>query len=234
MTRLFATTRWDIQLQLRNGFYYVTAFIVVVWAILFLQVSLIGLGWLLPVLILGNLIINTFYFVGGLVLLEKGEGTLSAQIVTPLRTEEYLSAKIISLTLLAAIENIIIASLFYGLTYQFLPLALGIILASIIYILAGFIIVVRYDAINEYLLPSVLYTSILTAPLLTYIIQWEHWLIYLHPLQGPLVLIQTAIQPIMFWQWLYGISYSVCWIILLYYLSQRAFRHFVITAEGAN
>ncbi|MEM8532845.1 MAG: ABC transporter permease [Chloroflexota bacterium] len=234
MTRLFATTRWDMQLQLRNGFYYVTAFIVVVWAILFLQVSLVDLGWLLPALILGNLIINTFYFVGGLVLLEKGEGTLSAQIVTPLRTEEYLSAKIISLTLLAVIENIIIASLFYGLTYQFLTLALGILLASIIYILAGFIIVVRYDAINEYLLPSVLYTSILAAPLLAYIMQWEHWLMYLHPLQGSLVLMQAAIQPITLWQWLYGIGYSVCSIGLLYYFSQKAFRRFVIAAEGTN
>ncbi|NOK62841.1 MAG: hypothetical protein GFH23_1086674n88 [Chloroflexi bacterium AL-N1] len=234
MTRLFATTRCDMQLQLRNGFYYATTFIVIVWAMLFMQVSLSNLGWLLPVLILGNLLINTFYFIGGLVLLEKGEGTLSAQIVTPLRTEEYLSAKIISLTFLALLENVIIASLFYGLAYQFLPLILGIILASIIYILAGFIIVVGYNAINEYLLPSVLYTSILAAPLLTYIVQWEHWLMYLHPLQGPLVLMQAAIQPIILWQWLYGISYSVCWIILLYSLSQHAFRRFVIMAEGAN
>jgi hypothetical protein len=42
------------------------------------------------------------------ILLEKGEGTLEAQVFTLLRTWEYLASKISTLTLLALVENIVI------------------------------------------------------------------------------------------------------------------------------
>lgn len=47
---------------------------------------------------LGNLPLATFFFIAGLVLLEKGEGTLEAQIVTPLTAGGYLASKILTLT----------------------------------------------------------------------------------------------------------------------------------------
>jgi fluoroquinolone transport system permease protein len=86
MKRLLATVRCDAQLQLRNGFYYATAFVVLIWSLVLLRLPDLDFGWLLPALVAGNLLLNTFYFVGGLVLLEKDEGTLEARTVTPLRT----------------------------------------------------------------------------------------------------------------------------------------------------
>ena len=49
-------------------------------------------------MIMGNLVIGTFYFMGGLVLLEKDEGSLEARVTTPLKPTEYLSAKVLTLT----------------------------------------------------------------------------------------------------------------------------------------
>ena len=236
MKRLLTTVHQDVQLQFRNGFYYATAFIVAIWVILFSQLlperSRHNLQWLLPAIILDSLLINTFYFVSGLVLLEKGEGTLHAQVVTPLRTWEYLSAKVITLTLLALIQNLIIVGLFYDLGLNILPLAVGIVLASAIYVLAGFVAVARYDSINEYLLPSGLYAAMLLLPLLPYVSQWDNWLIYLHPLQGALVVMQAAFQPVKIWQVIYGVLYSGLWIGLVYLGSRRAFLRFVIARSG--
>ncbi len=108
MTRLLVTAAWDARLQLRNGFYYATGIMVLFWIVLLRLLPEHVLRPLMPPLVLGNLIINTYYFVGGLVLLEKREGTLEAQVVTPLRTWEYLAAKVATLALLSLAENLLI------------------------------------------------------------------------------------------------------------------------------
>ncbi|MAG35252.1 MAG: ABC transporter [Dehalococcoidia bacterium] len=234
MNRLLATMWWDIQLQFRNGFYYATAFIVVVWIVIRSQLPALDLGWLLPALVSGNLIINTFYFVGGLMLLEKGEGTLEALVVTPLRIGEYLASKVLTLTLLALVENIILVALLYGLGFSVLPLVVGLTLASALYVLAGFLVVARYDSINEYLLPSILYTSVLSVPLLVYLGMWTSWAIYLHPLHAPLLVMEAAFGPVDTARLLYGVLYSALWIVLVAAWSQRVFRRFIVAREGVR
>ncbi|MBA2572144.1 MAG: ABC transporter permease [Gemmatimonadetes bacterium] len=234
MKRLLATVRCDAQLQLRNGFYYATAFVVLIWSLVLLRLPDLDFGWLLPALLAGNLLLNTFYFMGGLVLLEKDEGTLEARTVTPLRTGEYLAAKAITLTLLALVENVIIVALFRGLRFELLPLVAGIVLASGIYVLTGFVAVVRYGSINEFLMPSVVYTSLLTLPLLTYLGQWEHWLLYLHPLQAPLLLLRAAFVPVEGWQVVYSVTYGGACVALAYLWSRQAFAHFVVAGGSSS
>ncbi len=119
-------------------------------------------------LVMGNLVMATFYFVGGLVLLEKDEGTLQAQVVTPLRASEYLAAKLTALTLLSLAENLMIVTLVMGFHYRLLPLFVGIAAAAVIYVLTGFVAVARYDSVNEYLMPSMFFVLGLCLPYLDY------------------------------------------------------------------
>ena len=116
--------------------------------------------------VLNSLVINSFFFVGALVLLEKGEGTLEAQGVTPLCTSEYLASEVITLTLLALLQNVIVVGLVAHVTSGMLQLIAGTALASTFYVLLGFVAVTRYNSINEYLLPSFLYVAVLLLPLL--------------------------------------------------------------------
>ena len=231
MKRLLATLRTDVRLQFRNGFYHATAFVVALWALLFSQLRVgpggLDLGWLLPVFVLDTMVINSFFFIGGLVLLEKDEGTLQAQVVTPLRAWEYLASKVITLTALALAQYLFIAVLFYGVGFGVLLLVAGVALASTIYVLVGFVSVVRYSSINEYLLPSALYVGVLLLPLGPYVTRWDAWPVYLHPLQAPLVLMQAAFQPVDAWKLAYGVLYSALWIVLAYRFSLRSFRRFV-------
>jgi fluoroquinolone transport system permease protein len=223
MTRLLSTIRWDIQLQFRNGFYYATAFVLAIWAALALQIRALDLdlSWLLPVLVLNELVIVTFYFMSGLVLLEKGEGTLEAQVVTPLRTGEYLAAKVITLTLLALVPSVVVVTLLAGIA-----------LASALLVLAGFLAVARYHAINEFLLPSIPYVAALLVPLVPYVSGWESWINYLHPIYAALLLMRAAFAPIAPWQTIYSALYLGLWIALAYVASQRAFDRFVVGRGG--
>ena len=228
MKRLLATVRCDVTLQLRHGFYYATAFVLICCVVLVSRIPSVDLSWLLPALLFGNLLLNTFYFIGGLILLEKSEGTLEAQVITPLRTWEYLVSKVGTLTLLGLVENTVIVMLLVGLGFNLLPLA------AALYCLAGVIAVVRYHSINEYLMPSVLYTSLLLTPLLPYLAQWDTWLIYLHPLQATLLLAQSAFHPAPRWQAIYGVLYSTLWIGLLAHFSRRAFVRFIVAGAGGS
>ncbi|MEJ2133289.1 MAG: ABC transporter permease, partial [Gammaproteobacteria bacterium] len=84
MTRLLSRMVWDARLQARNGFYYAAAFVVGLLVIMLSWLPEQIMAWVLPLVLFGNLVTNGFYFVGGLVLLEKAEGSLEAQSVTPL------------------------------------------------------------------------------------------------------------------------------------------------------
>jgi fluoroquinolone transport system permease protein len=227
----------DIRVQFRNGFYYAVLFVVSLWVILFWRLPGLDLGEIWPVLLFTNLVITTFYFMGGLLLLEKGEGTLAAQVVTPLRSWEYLVSKMLTLGLLAVLENLLLTVFIFGTGFKALPLFLGLALAGVMYTLLGFLVVARYDSINEYLLPSMLYIMLLSLPVAPFFglkLPWLGWLLYLHPLQAPLVLIQAAFQPVQIWQILYAFSYSALMLTLIYSLALKAFRRFVILGEGVR
>ena len=228
MNRLLATIQADMRLQFRNGFYYATAFVLIFWIVVIAKLPPLNLYWLLPVFVLDNLVISTFLFTGGLVLLEKGEGTLSAQVVTPLRFWEYLASKVLTLTLLALVQNLAIAGMIAGFDTRLLPLGIGITCASAIYILVGFFAIARYASINEYLMPATLYAAALLVPLLPYINQWDTWLIYLHPLEAPLMLMRAAYLPVAPWQIAYGLLYSLFWIGIVYLLCRHTFRHYIL------
>ncbi|HEX5692580.1 MAG TPA: ABC transporter permease [Roseiflexaceae bacterium] len=231
MKRLLATLRCDVRLQFRNGFYYATGFVLLVWAVVIRQLAASGvsldLAFLLPAMLLNNMLIGSFFFLGGLVLLERGEGTLEAQVVTPLRVGEYLLSKVISLGGLALTQHVALVLLIAGPRIAVLPLLAGLASAATLYILTGFAVVVRYRSINDYLLPSIPYAAVLMLPVL-YAAGWDHWLLYLHPMQPAVVLMRAAFAPVALWQLVYGVFGSALWIALGYLLARRSYDRFVV------
>jgi fluoroquinolone transport system permease protein len=223
MTRFAATFRTDVRVQLRNGFYYAAAFVVVCSMAILRQLPADVAALLLPVVLLENIVVNTFYFVSGLLLLERGEGTLAAQSVTPLRTDEYLASKLLTLTALSLAENLLIATVVAGLDGRLVVIALGIALAAVLLCLAGVALIVHYDSINEFIMPSVLYTATLSLPVLGYFgLGAREWYL-LHPIQGPLELMQMQTRPTP-GGLAYAIGYPALWILPALLWSRQALR----------
>lgn len=234
MTRLLSAARWDVSLQFRNGFYYVSAFTAVVMIVLLKPLDGVDFGYWWPAIITGNLTINSFYFMAGIVLLEKGEGTLEAQIVTPLRPWEILGSKVLTLGLLSLFETLAMIVIIQGVNFNWILLVTGIVLYIAILSLYGFIVVVRYDSISEFILPSAVWTLGFSLPLLYYFDIWRSWIMFLHPLQGIFILLQSAFASVPAWQIVYGIAYSILWTGIFMWLSLRAFRKFVVVKEGVR
>ena len=92
----------------------------------------------------------------------------------------------------------------------------------------------RYDSINEYLFPSMVYTVFFALPILHYAGLWTSPWIYLHPFQAPLVILKGAVFRLETWEWLYGLLYSIFWIAWTFEWSRRTFRRFVTARVGVR
>ncbi len=57
---------------------------------------------------------------------------------------------------------------------------------------------------------------------------------YLHPFQAPLVILKGAVFPLTAWEWLYGLLYSLWWIVLAFLWSRRSFQRFVTARAGGR
>ena len=103
MTAFVTALRWDIVLQARNGFYWASAFVILVIGGLLLALPEAAraneAAWV-PAIIAVNLQITTFFFVAGLMLLERDEGTLAALAVSPFSPGAYLATRTVTLTAL--------------------------------------------------------------------------------------------------------------------------------------
>lgn len=234
MRRLGSRIIWDVRLQFRNGFYYAAAAVVLLMVIVLAWLPDQSLPWVLPVVLLGNLVTNGFYFVGGLVLLEKGEGSLEAQVVTPLRDWEYLFAKGSTLVLLSLIESLIIVALVYDAELYPLTLVAGVVLMTAFLVFTGFLVVARYDSINEYLFPSFFITMLLAIPLLDYFDVVSSKAFYLHPLQASLILMRGGLEPISATELVYGLAYGTIWVVISFGLCLHTFNRFVIARQGVH
>jgi fluoroquinolone transport system permease protein len=187
--------RWDVIVQARNGFYWASAFLVIIISTLLLyvpeSVRADSAIWV-PAILAVNLQITTFFFVAGLMLLERDEGTLKALAVSPLSPSGYLAVRTVSLTGLAAAETIAIVWIGFG-TGGSWPLILGGAAAlGIIYTCFGAAVATRYDSVNALLLPASAFIALLLLPLLPHLGLALRLPFFVHPLEPPMTLIRAG------------------------------------------
>jgi len=232
VTRLLTTLKLDAALQFRNGFYYVAVFVAVLTIVLLRSfLTSEEIAYFLPPIFLLMIPASTFYFIGGLILLEKGEGTLEGLVMTPLRTGEYIISKTVSLTFLATCESLCIVGFTFGFDRGLPVLFAGIVVMAVIYTLLGFAFSVQYASIMDYLMPAVVFASVLQLPFIHYFELWDFPIFYLWPTQAPLILMKAAFEPVVLWEKVYAVSYSIISVAFAYRWCERAFYRDIILKE---
>jgi fluoroquinolone transport system permease protein len=150
MTRWLAAVRFDVLLQARHGFYAATAAIVVLLGALLLSIPAAARTrsdlWV-PFLIVVNLPITTFFFVCGLILLERDEGTLLALGVSPVTAGQYLAMRMTTLVALALVETLVIVSFGFSIETPALLIP-GAVLLGVMLTGFGAGVSSRYTTVN--------------------------------------------------------------------------------------
>lgn len=235
MRRLAATLRRDVRLQARYGLYAVSVLVVGAFAALLLWLPSPTAGqtvtWM-PVFVIGNLLVTTFFFMAASVLLERDEGTVVATVTTPLRDAEYLASKTATLALLGLLENGAVILLFFGVPEAPATFAGGVVLAGALYGLLGFVSVAPYGSINQWLMPSVVWITLLLAPLLGHFgLVDGRWLLW-HPVEPAMVLLRASEGTVPGSVLAYGWVGATGWVVVASLLARRRFGRWVVRQAG--
>ena len=232
MSRLTATLRLDVRLQARNSVYLIIA--VAALGLAFALRALVTpeqLHFFMPLVALSGVSLTTFFLIGVLLLLERGEGTLDVVLVSPLRPAEYLASKLITVTALALAESALIAGIAYGLGFSFPWLALAVLLRAGLVAAIGVAVGVRYRSITHFLMPAVALSVAFDLPVLWYLELWPSPLFYLWPTFPSLLLAKAAFLPVDPLQLVYACVYGALAVGAAAFWASRALDRFVVRGE---
>lgn len=238
MKPLFSEIKTNTIVQYRNGLYHVGIGVGILVAIAISQLiaaEIISLAMIvIMLLIIGG---STLLYVAAMLMFERDENTITATIISPLSTTEYIVAKTISLTILASIESFVsffgalVIMHFQGAQFELpnlLILTLSLFAICTIFVLLGIIIAVRYRNITNFIMPMASVIIFLQIPIFYFTGFSDNFIFLLFPVSPPTMMMLGAFKTIEVWQFIYAIGFGLICIIGLFYWAHKAFTKYVI------
>ncbi|ARU60208.1 hypothetical protein CBW65_03400 [Tumebacillus avium] len=231
--RTWAAVRQDVRFQLRHGFYYAYLLVCTVY-VLFLHNVPEWMGSVSAVvLISADPGVLGFFFIGGILLLERGQGILENLFVTPVQIREYLLAKVLSLGLLAVASSLAVTLFSFGAGFAAVPLLTGVVLSSAFFTLLGVTLAVRVKTVNGFLLTSSLFLTVLFVPMANVFGLWVTPWMKVFPTEAAMTLIGAAFAQKPAWELAVATAVLLVWIGIAYAWAHRAFyRHIILKIGG--
>lgn len=164
MASLFALTQNDFRLQWRYRIIAAYMVVIALYAIIITTANNILPAWAVAIVIYSDPAVLGFFFLGGLMMLEKGENVRAALAMSAISPAQYQAAKSISLTIIA-LGAVLVLALCAQLPLTALPLVLfATATTSVMFICIGAVVALKFNTINGYLIGSVPLVTPLIAP----------------------------------------------------------------------
>jgi fluoroquinolone transport system permease protein len=235
MTRLVSALRLELTLQNRQKFLHAGIFSGLIWLAVLLPMPHSLRPVAEPYVLVGDIAIIGFFFVGATVFFEKQERTIGAIISTPLRFWEYLAAKLTVLVAISLFVGLVVATVVHGFDYHLAPLVSGVILGTLLMLLVGFITSLPFASVTDWFLAATIpLTIMLVPPIIYYSGLWPNPVLYLIPTQGPLLLLGAAFDQVVLspGQVIYAVLYPVVCLAGLCWAAKGMFGRYVIERSG--
>lgn len=232
MNRFMSTLQKDVMIQSRNNMYAISVMVAIVFAVIFTMVLKPEyLSTVIPAALLFIVGGTTIIFVGALIMEEKELGLIDVFEITPLNMKTYLMSKVVSLTFLSTLEVLIMIGIpiyWNNNNYDIeLPniavLIVAVILLNLFYTLLGIGIVVRFNKLTDFMMPTVLIMIFLQVPIVYYSRIINAKLLLIIPSAAPIMLVQGAFNGLDLWQWIYGTVYTLLIVTVTGYWAYKAF-----------
>ncbi|MBX3052321.1 MAG: ABC transporter permease [Caldilineaceae bacterium] len=232
MNRLLSALRWEVLVQFRQNIFYAALFVMVLWSAVLYQIPDAGIVTVLVSILFLDLSIFGFFFMAALYYLEKGDRVLEGLVVTPLRVVEYLTAKIGVLTALSVVVGAVVTLIVYGFSINWGWYMLAVVGMSVPISLLGFVLAARYNGINEFLVPGILFLVVMQFPLLGYLSIWDNFLLYLIPSQPGMILLEAAFTGAPLWEIGYALLYLAALIFVGWRWAEQTFVRVIARQVG--
>ena len=162
--RFFNALVNDVRYQFKYGFYFLYAVIGSFYAAALVLCPAEYKKTAASVIILTDPAMLGTFFIGGIWLLEKREGLHGFWPVSPLKTEEYILSKALSLASVSALASVLIALAGLREKINFPALFLAVFAGSVLFTVMGLFIATYARSVNHYILIASLPAVFFTVP----------------------------------------------------------------------
>lgn len=234
MRRFLIQLKQDIIFQARHGFYYVYIILCIAYIFILRLLPKEAKEFVLPLVVLSDPAVAGFFFLGGVILLERGQRILESLFVTPLRLFEYIAAKVLSFTLLGLITSLIIIISSTGFSISFAPVIICIILSSILFTLFGFPLAAYAKTVNHYFIIGGVLMIPFWIPLIEYFGIVHSPLFIVFPFSSCLVLLKAGFTEVSIGDQIIAIMILLFWTGIAAFWAYRWFYKYIVLNTGED
>ncbi len=217
----------DVRFQFRHGFYYVYAVLTILYIIV---LRLLPDGLVHPaltVVLFTDICALGFFFIGAIVLLERGQNLTESLFVTPLRLHEYLLSKTLSFLFLSMLSTLLIMLGAWIGGQDLIWFILGVVLSAVIYTLFGLVFSARARHVNDYFVKALGLGAFLSLPLLAYLNLFQTPLFYIFPTQATLVLLDVLATDYLLSEKIVSVVSLLIWLTIFGWWALQRFNTYV-------
>jgi len=218
--------KYDILFQMKQGFYLIYAILTAIYLLILFYLPNSVRMEVTAYLILSDTSVMGLMFVGALVLLEKQQNVLQSLFVTPLKLDDYLWSKVLSLTVIAIMVSSAIGFLPGGMLANWPATLIAVTLSSFFFTFLGLGIAARVNTLNQYLAGVLLGGLIMVAPIALFFVTPTLSLVFPINAAIDLLILPPEVQTPK------GIiadtAVLICWSILAFIYARRQFLKYVI------
>lgn len=178
--RMSALLTGDIRFQYKYGFYFLY---------LFFSVFYIGLLYALPtawrekeavLMVFSDPAAMGLYFMGAIVLFEKGERVLNSIAISPVKPMEYVISKLVSIAIISALVGLLIGLGGNAISNPLL-FTLGVFLGSCLFSAIGLMVAANITSLNQFVVATIPAELLINLPAIAWLFGWKPGIMILHP-----------------------------------------------------
>ena len=218
----------EITLQWRQGFWLVYFVVSVLYVIVLFNIPMEKRMMVSMIMILSDTTMLGVIFIGALVLLEKQQLVIHSLFVTPLEPSGYISAKTISLTLIAVTMSILVYLPVWQFSAYSILLLVTVAITAGTFAMLGLGLAANVDTVNAYFGVQMGISILLLLPVVPYLLLDQHPAFLFLPYIASLDLMLGAMEPLPAWRMALDFLFLFLWAYLAFRFSlHRVTKHLV-------
>lgn len=240
MTRLGILVKGELDRLKKYNLFTATTIVLLLW---------VGLTWLLraeeiiafvPLILLMDSTMMTILLVGATLFYEKKEHTINSILVTPVREDEYIAAKVIVCIINSLITVIALSAAVYflkGTTFNFVLVTAAIFIITVFHTLLGIWFAYSSKNFSSLLVNIMLYVMILMAPTvladLGVIGEGIARFFIILPPDAASIILQAGFETVDLWRIIFGFVYLAALSFAIYkFIIKPRFNDYAMRETG--
>ena len=204
----------DIRFQFKYGFYYLYLIFTVLYIALLYALPAAWRERAAVLMIFSDPAAIGLYFMGAVILFEKGERVLASFAISPVMPMEYVASKLVSIALISTAVGLLIG-LGGGIVSNPFLLITGVFLGSCLFSAVGLIVAANIATLNQFIVATIPAEILINIHAIAWLFGWKPGWMLLHPGVCILELCQNGPNA------LPAVPILACWTILSALFARR-------------